>query len=300
MTNGAAATLAALVGELAGERPPRYAALAARIRLLIGDGRLAVGIRLPAERELATALQLSRTTVTAAYPRLREDGWADARQGAGTWTSLPAGPAYGAWVPALPTAGVFDLAHAAPAAPPEIVTAFAAALADLPRVLPSHGYYPAGLPELRARIAQRYTARGLPTTPEQVLVTAGALDGITVALDVLLGPGDRLLVEHPSYPNALDAVRASGARAVPVAIDAADPAAVARRRRPSRSPDQPPAGLPDAGLPEPHRPAPRRGAAGTARGRPAGQAPSRWSTSPLVELGLDVPPPAPVRRVRPG
>ena len=227
MADGAATRLAALVGELAGERPPRYAALAARIRLLVADGRLAVGVRLPAERELATALQLSRATVTAAYRRLREDGWAHARQGAGTWTSLPAGPAYGAWAPAQPTAGVFDLAHAAPAAPPEIVTAFTAALRDLPRLLPGHGYHPAGLPELRARIAEWYTARGLATTPEQILITAGALNGITVALEVLIGPGDRVLVEHPSYPSALDAIWASGARPVPVAVDAADPAAVA-------------------------------------------------------------------------
>ncbi|MDQ2791407.1 MAG: PLP-dependent aminotransferase family protein [Actinomycetota bacterium] len=227
MADGTAPRLAALVGELAGERPPRYAALAARIRLLVADGRLPVGIRLPAERELATALQLSRATVTAAYRRLRDDGWASARQGAGTWTSLPQGPAYGAWAPALPTAGVIDLAHAAPAAPPEIVTAFTAALRDLPRLLPGHGYHPAGLPELRARIAQRYTVRGLATTPEQILITAGALNGITVALEVLIGPGDRVLIEHPSYPNALDAIWASRAQPVPVAVDAADPAAVA-------------------------------------------------------------------------
>jgi DNA-binding transcriptional MocR family regulator len=227
MADITAPRLAALVGELAGERSPQYAALAAHIRLLVADGRLAVGIRLPAERELATALQLSRATVTAAYRRLRDDGWASARQGAGTWTSLPAGAAYGAWAPALPTAGVLDLAHAAPAAPPEIFTAFTAALRDLPRLLPGHGYHPAGLPELRARIAERYTGRGLATTPEQILVTAGALNGITIALEVLIGRGDRVLVEHPSYPNALDAIRVSGARTVPVAVDAADLNAVA-------------------------------------------------------------------------
>ncbi len=226
MVQISAGRLTALLGELAGERPPRYAALAARIRLLIADGRLAVGIRLPAERELAITLQLSRATVTAAYRRLRDDGWASARQGAGTWTSLPAGPAPGAWVPALPAAGILDLAHAAPAAPPEIAMAFAAALRELPRVLPGHGYYPAGLPELRARIAERYTKRGLPTAADQVLITAGALHGITVALEVLVGPGDRVVVEHPSYPNALDAIRGTGARTVPVAVDAADTAAL--------------------------------------------------------------------------
>jgi DNA-binding transcriptional MocR family regulator len=227
MVQISAARFAGSLGGLADERPPRYAALAARIRLLIADGRLAVGVQLPAERELAVALRLSRATVTAAYRRLRDDGWATARQGAGTWTSLPAGPVRGAWVPAPPAAGVIDFVHAAPAALPEVVTAFTAALDELPRLLPGHGYHPAGLPELRARIAERYTKRGLPTTAEQVLITAGALHAINIALDVLIGPGDRVIVEHPSYPNALDAIRASGARTVPVAIDAADPVAVA-------------------------------------------------------------------------
>src|SRR5262249_26039585 len=83
------------------------------------------------------------------------------------------------------------------------------------------------LPELRARIAERYTHRGLPTTAEQVLITAGALHGITVALEVLVGRGDRVVIEHPSYPHAMDAIRATSARTVPVAIDAADPAALA-------------------------------------------------------------------------
>jgi DNA-binding transcriptional MocR family regulator len=223
MRGTSARRLAELVGELADDRPPRYAALATRIRLLTADGRLPVGVRLPAERELAAALALSRATVTAAYARLREDGWATARQGAGTWTALPAGPARGAWVPAPADEGVVDLAHAAPSAPPEVPAAFAAALDDLPRLLPEHGYHPAGLPELRARIAQRYRDRGLPTTPEEVLVTAGALHAATVAFQVALRRGQRLLVEHPTYPNALDAASAAGLRVLPVALDAEAP-----------------------------------------------------------------------------
>jgi DNA-binding transcriptional MocR family regulator len=222
-----ATRLAALVGELTGERPPRYAALAERVKMLVADGRIAVGIRLPAERELADAVALSRATVTAAYRRLREDGWACARQGAGTWTALPSGSPPGAWVPVPAAPGVLDLAHAAPSAPPEIVTAFSAALDELPRLLPGHGYHPAGLPELRARIAERYTRRGLPTSSEQILVTGGALHAIAVALEVLVDRGDRVLVEHPSYPNALDAISTRGARTVPVAIDAERPDEVA-------------------------------------------------------------------------
>lgn len=222
------ADLAELVGPLTQERPPLYAGLARRLRLLVGDGRLAVGVRLPPERDLAAALHVSRATVTAAYGLLREEGWAVARQGAGTWTRLPAGPDVGAsWLPLPPDSTVLDLAHAAPVgAPPPVTAALHAALADLPRLLPTHGIYPQGLPELRARIAERYTARGLPTTAEQVLVTGGALQGCALALSVLAGAGDRVLVEHPTYPHVADAIVAQGSLLVPVPVDAADPEAV--------------------------------------------------------------------------
>jgi DNA-binding transcriptional MocR family regulator len=215
--------LAELVGDLGGARSPRYAALAGRVRMLVADGRVPLGTRLPAERDLATAMQLSRATVTAAYARLREDGWATARQGAGTFAALPAGPHRGAWVPGPVDDDTIDMAHAAPSAPASVPAAFAAALTELPRYLPQHGYHPAGLPELRARIAERYTARGLPTTPEQVLVTAGALHGVGTAFQTVLRRGQRLLVEQPTYPNALDAARAVGARLLPTALDADRP-----------------------------------------------------------------------------
>src|SRR5947209_20367584 len=72
MQSLSARRLAELVGDLTGDRPPRYAALAARVRLLIADGRVPLGARLPSERELATSLDVSRAPVTAAHARLRE------------------------------------------------------------------------------------------------------------------------------------------------------------------------------------------------------------------------------------
>ena len=218
--------LAALVGDLTVERPPLYVALASRVRMLVADGRLPVGERLPPERDLAAALHVSRATIASAYRLLREEGWASARQGSGTWTRLPAGggaSGQGAWLPEPPRPGVIDLAHAAPSAPPQVSAAFGAALEDLPRFLPGHGYHPQGLPDLRARIAQRYAARGLPTTPDQVLVTSGALEAVSLVVEALSRRGDRVLVEHPTYPNAVDAVRSRGRRVVPVAVDADDP-----------------------------------------------------------------------------
>src|SRR3954467_4697936 len=131
MESISARRLAHMVGDPAGDRPPRYAALAGRVRLLVADGRVPLGARLRAERELAAALGLSRATVTAAYARLREDGWAAARQGAGTFAALPARPdAAGTWVHAPADTGRSTWSTPRP---PEVPAAFAAALAELPR-----------------------------------------------------------------------------------------------------------------------------------------------------------------------
>jgi len=83
------------VATLAGEfdRNPAYAGLAEALVLLIGDGRIPAATRLPSERELTDALGVSRTTVTRAYAAVREAGYAEARQGSGTFTRVPGGPA---------------------------------------------------------------------------------------------------------------------------------------------------------------------------------------------------------------
>jgi DNA-binding transcriptional MocR family regulator len=212
--------LARLLGEWRASGPA-YASLARAIRLLVLDGRLPLRTRLPGERELAEALGVSRTTATAAYAALRDEGFLASRRGAGSWTQLPA-DARPAPAPGAAAEGVIDLSCAATAAPEGILhAALAAATAELPRYLPGPGYDAAGLPVLRAAIAAHLTARGAPTAPAQVLVTGGALHALTLLLRVLSGPGDRVLVEHPSYPAALDAVRAIGARPVPVPMLAA-------------------------------------------------------------------------------
>ena len=88
-----AAQLARLLGpwRVVGDsgRHPARQVLAERIRSLILDGRIAAGTRLPAERPLSETLQLSRTTITAAYALLVEQGYAAARRGSGTFTALP-------------------------------------------------------------------------------------------------------------------------------------------------------------------------------------------------------------------
>ena len=86
---------------------PAYQGLADGIRMLIIDGRLPVGARLPSERALADALRVSRTTITAAYAQLRDDGYLNARRGARSTTALPLAPA----VPAGAAAGLGEPGH---------------------------------------------------------------------------------------------------------------------------------------------------------------------------------------------
>ena len=79
--------------------------------------------------------------------------------------------------------------------------AFAAALTELPALLPGFGYDALGVPALREAIAARYTAAGVPTTAAQILVTSGAQHALNIVLRTLAGRQDRVLVEHPTLPE---------------------------------------------------------------------------------------------------
>jgi DNA-binding transcriptional MocR family regulator len=195
-------------------RGPAYRQIQQALRLLILDGRLTIGLRLPGERNLADALGVSRTTVAAAYSELRDLGFLASRHGSGSITRLPLElptiPAH------LPGAAEIDFSIAALPAPKEVHAAYAEALAELPRYLPGIGYEPSGIAELRAAIADRYAFHGVPTDPEQILVTQGAQHGLVLLLGLLARPGDPLVVDHPTYSKAIEAIRAASCQPVPV------------------------------------------------------------------------------------
>ena len=163
---------------------PAYQRLATGLRALILDGRLPLGTRLPAERELARALGISRTTTSAAYALLRREGYLTSRRGAGSFASFPFEPEPSqAGLPWLGEAeeGVIDLTVAAPTALAEtFLEAAAVALEQLPLHLRGDGYRVLGLPELREAVAEHYRRRGLPTTVEQVMITSGAQGALSV------------------------------------------------------------------------------------------------------------------------
>ncbi|GGT20617.1 aminotransferase-like domain-containing protein [Streptomyces purpureus] len=212
------------LGRWSAGRGPLFLLLATRLRQLIDDGVLPPGALLPPDRRLAGALAVGRTTVVAAYDTLRQEGRVVRRQGSGTRVA-----------PAVPTPGprvaetsnplflhlldapddVILLSCAAPLGPPpELTRAYAT------MTLPADdlGYHPAGLGALRTAIAGRYRSQGVATVPEQILVTTGAQQALSLLTRLLVAPGDGVLLEAPTYPGALDLFREASAGLLPVAV----------------------------------------------------------------------------------
>ena len=214
------ATVDRLVGWLApsASGEPRYQALASGLRGLILDGRLIPGVRLPAERELATGLEVSRSTVTAAYDRLRDEGFLHSRRRAGTVVTVPTGTSARPDELEPATGDEIDLTVAALPAPAALPEAIGDAMRHLPAVLNGHGLHPLGLTSLRVAVAERFGARGLPTMPDQILITQGALHGWDLMLRALTRPGNQVLVEQPTYPGVIDAAAAHHVRIRPLPV----------------------------------------------------------------------------------
>lgn len=188
---------------------PAYRALAERIRVLLLDGRLSSGAKLPAERELSQALTVSRTTVAAAYAKLRDDGFLDSVRGSGSTLRLP-GRERGEH--GVHHRLALDFSRATAPAYPGVQAAYAAAVAELPNYLSHDGFDMVGMPDLREAIAQHYRDRGLPTSADQIMVTLGAQHALNLVARTLYSPGERILVEQPTYPHALDTFASLGAR----------------------------------------------------------------------------------------
>lgn len=209
-----ARTLAASLGGWR-TRAPAYEALADGVRLLCLDNRIAARTALPAERELATALQVSRTTVAAAYRSLRDSGHIASLRGSGSITLPQRGREPGR---VAAGEGDIDLQQASPAAWPGLAGVISEAAEDAASLVSRAGYDVRGAIALRTAIADRYTGMGVPTTPDEVMVTTGAQAAIHLLAETQVRRGDRVLIETPTYPHAAEAFRFAGGRLVGVPV----------------------------------------------------------------------------------
>lgn len=214
------------IGHLLGwwerEDGPLYRRLADGLRRLAEEGYLVDGSSLPPERQLAQALAVSRTTVTAAYGSLRTEGWIEARQGSATRIAVSRTSeaavhrADGVMATMLRQLGgaTIDLTVAAPVAAPIVARSFSdpgSLLADPGSLTAGHGYHAAGHPQLRQAVAELLTDQGIATESDEVLITNGAQQAISLLFAELVRPGMGVALEEVTYPGVIDLAQRSGA-----------------------------------------------------------------------------------------
>lgn len=199
---------------------------------VLAKGTIEPGGRLPSERTLAADLGVSRNTVTAAYDELEQRGLIRRLRGKGAFMCSPRGKGGSfAWSGKVSSAAhlldepVLDLlARTGASALPYPLSAGTPSLEcfptaifrstvnriifnDFPRALavaPTEGQW-----RLRESIGQ-----WLKVEKHRVMITSGAQEGIDLLCRCLVEPGDFALVESPTYPGALQCLRAAGAQLV--------------------------------------------------------------------------------------
>jgi DNA-binding transcriptional MocR family regulator len=219
--------LVAALGHWRAGRGPLFERLASALLRASEQAALPPGGELPAERVLARELDVSRSTVVAAYRELRERGVAATRHGSGTVMRNVTPAAAGASSPAVAallaradvSTPLIDLSVGAPDFD-DVVRDLNLTGSALPQLARGHGYVPLGWPQLREAVAQVLSRRGGPTTPEEVLITNGAQEAISLAVGLVAADGRRIAVESPGYPSALDAIARAGGQPVAIERDA--------------------------------------------------------------------------------
>jgi GntR family transcriptional regulator / MocR family aminotransferase len=246
------------------QREPLQLQIYESVRRAILEGVLEPGARLPSTRELADDLRVSRQTAVLAFEQLAAEGYITSRIGAGTFVNREL-PETGARVATGAKAAIAQHPQLSRrgtrlsqtprvvrkvAGPPRAFRIGTPALDRFPfalwnRLVSRHTRQltiaqldygdAAGLPALREAIAAHVSrARGTSCTADQVIVVAGAQQGLDMIARLLLDPGDVAWVEEPGYPGAWAALTAAGARIEPVLVDAQG--MVVERGGPQRNP----------------------------------------------------------------
>jgi 2-aminoadipate transaminase len=231
-------------------RTPYYLQLKEQLRDLIVNGVLKPGAKLPPTRQLAAELALNRNTVLTAYEELEADGLVNSHVGQGTFVADPteylaqAQPGVrrrfnwpNHFSQLFDEYSLFSLVQLyristarggisfSGAFPPEefyplplLQRCFRAVLQEEPREVFNYGPVE-GYPPLREQIARQMKAIGIETGPEDVFITNGSQQALSIAAKVLIEPGDPVITEEPTYTGALSVFKTLRARLLGVPME---------------------------------------------------------------------------------
>ncbi|MCE1241713.1 PLP-dependent aminotransferase family protein [Oryzomicrobium sp.] len=218
----------------------RYEALANELLLLIANGVLRAGDRLPSVRAACRSHHLSPATVLQAYYLLERRGLVEARPKSGYYVRPRPARHLPEPRPTRPTSEstevdisdfVFAILHASrdqsvvplgsgfPS--PELFP-----LEKLARHLGAAARHmdpwatvrdlPPGNDALRRQIALRYLAAGAPVSPQEIVITNGAMEALNLCLQAVAKPGDLVAVESPTFYASLQAIERLQLKAVEI------------------------------------------------------------------------------------
>lgn len=215
----------------------------------IRSRQLPASTRLPTIRQLAQALGVTRVTVQSAYDELQAQGWIEATVGRGTFVCAepPLPPAMSMMTPGFgqqltPDAVINDLLQIHQLQTEPHMTGHSLALASPdPRLFPLESFAeswaavqrdarallcygsPQGDPQLRVVMAALLEKRGVEVSPDQLIITNGLTQGLALVAQALAQPGDRVLVEQPTYLGFLNLLKAQRLEPIGVPLDAEGP-----------------------------------------------------------------------------
>ncbi|MDQ3820338.1 MAG: PLP-dependent aminotransferase family protein, partial [Acidobacteriota bacterium] len=245
-------------------REPLQLQLYEQVRRAIISRELAAGVRLPSTRDLVEQLGLSRNTIVNAFERLASEGYLDSRVGSGIYVAhLPAAgnllitralssgtvsnerPRITRPIAALTKVSVnpdYPSSKVRPFRPCQPAVdqfplrswnrARSYALRFQSKELMQEGDV-AGLPRLRAALATYLSdARGVKCEPDQIIITAGAQEALSLIAESLADRGDSVCIEDPGYLGARAAFIRAGLKLIPTPVDAEGLRIPSRRQTP--------------------------------------------------------------------
>src|SRR4051794_8452970 len=229
-------TLPTLISLNKNAEEPLYRQLIRSIRDQIAEGVLRPGDRLPASRDLADALGISRISVVNAYAELQSAGVLSAHAGRGTFIAgLPAQVADPRLLPSVaanPVAqsmlrlaqqpGIIAFSGGAPAEeflPVQAIRHSINAVLDRDGAAAVAYEETEGYPPLRQAVSDYVASLGIACKPDQVLITGGCQQALDLAMQAMLPEGDILLTTNPTYLGILDIARIRRVGVVGIPMD---------------------------------------------------------------------------------